>query len=142
LTQSQTPTQTRTQSQEIEEEVAETADDDTDDDVVEVVPKAKKPPAPISRNRASSEDEASDDGSQDFDESDWSAPENKTGAYEEFQKRKTVKRKRQAAETNRIRAAKKSRTNAATSIIGRKPQKKKPNARVDAEDEQDSGKEA
>jgi SNF2 family DNA or RNA helicase len=142
LTQSQTPPQTRTQSQEIEEEVAETADDDTDDDVVEVVPKGKKLPAPISRNRVSSENEASDDESQDFDESDWSAPENKTGAYEEFQKRKTVKRKRQAAETNRIRAAKKSRTNAATSIIGRKPQKKKRSARVDAEDEQDSGKEA
>jgi len=106
------------------------------------VPKAKKRRALISRNVASSDNDVSGNGSQDFDESDWSAEENKTGAYKEFQKRKTVKRKRQAAETNRIRAVKKSRTNAATSIIGRKPQKKKPTTRADSGDEQDSEKEA
>ncbi|CAI6334546.1 unnamed protein product [Periconia digitata] len=45
--------------------------------------------------------------------------------YEQFKTRATTKRKRAAAETNRIRAKKKSRAEAATSVVGRKVRVKK-----------------
>lgn len=56
--------------------------------------------------------------------SDWSDDDGKA-AYDAFKNRHTAKRKRAAAETSRLRAKKKSRTAAATSIVGRKPLKRK-----------------
>jgi SNF2 family DNA or RNA helicase len=56
------------------------------------------------------------------DESDWSEEDTKA-VYQEWKDRKKNKRKRVAAETNRIRAQKKSKAAAAaaSSIVGRKP---------------------
>lgn len=56
-------------------------------------------------------------------ESDWSE-EDTRAAYEDFKNRKSLKRKRAAAETVRIRRQKKSKAAAATSIVGRKPPSK------------------
>ncbi|KAL1644855.1 hypothetical protein SLS61_008536 [Didymella pomorum] len=63
-------------------------------------------------------------------ESEWSE-EDTRAAYENWKKRKTLKRKRAAAETVRIRQQKKSKAAAATSIVGRKlpPKSKQQNAR-------------
>lgn len=57
-------------------------------------------------------------------QSDWSDED--TGAvYRNWKERKTLKRKRAAAETNRIRSEKKWKAAAATSIVGRKSTKQK-----------------
>ncbi|KAF2465267.1 uncharacterized protein BDR25DRAFT_295355 [Lindgomyces ingoldianus] len=71
------------------------------------------------------ESEAPSDASakeSDFDLFD----EDPEAAYKEFKNRRTLKRKRVAAETKRIRSEKKSKAAAATSIIGRKLQAKNP----------------
>lgn len=62
----------------------------------------------------------------DIAESDWSE-EDTTAVYQEWKDRKTNKRKRVAAETNRIRAQKKSNVGAAaaSSVVGRKPPPKR-----------------
>ncbi|KAF2006301.1 hypothetical protein P154DRAFT_559389 [Amniculicola lignicola CBS 123094] len=73
-----------------------------------------------SRTRADTSEEESSDQESELDWSD----DDPEAAYRRFKERKTLKRKRVAAETNRIRSAKKSRVAAATSIIGRKPIKK------------------
>ncbi|KAF1916583.1 P-loop containing nucleoside triphosphate hydrolase protein [Ampelomyces quisqualis] len=66
------------------------------------------------------------DGEEDEVESDWSE-EDTRAVYKEWKERKKNKRKRVAAETNRIRAQKKSKiaAAAASSIVGRKPTAKK-----------------
>lgn len=63
-------------------------------------------------------------------ESEWSE-EDTRAAYDSWKNRKTLKRKRAAAETVRIRQQKKSKAAAATSIVGRKPlsKSKQQNAR-------------
>ncbi|KAF2786391.1 hypothetical protein K505DRAFT_380308 [Melanomma pulvis-pyrius CBS 109.77] len=120
LTQSETQIQAQTQENDEEDE---TADEVSDDDVREVSPsRPKRLPIDTSINEEPCENDESGDASE---ESDWSAEESKKAAYNEFQTRKTLKRKRVAAETNRIRAKKKSIAAAATSVIGRKPQRKK-----------------
>jgi hypothetical protein len=55
---------------------------------------------------------------------DWSDDDGKAD-YEAFKNRRTAKRKRAAAETNRLRGEKKSKAAQATSIVGRKPLPKK-----------------
>jgi SNF2 family DNA or RNA helicase len=67
--------------------------------------------------------------------SEWSSEEDPEAVYKEFKERKTLKRKRVAAETNRIRAEKRSRGAVASAIIGRKPKpKKKKTARTNIND--------
>lgn len=61
----------------------------------------------------------SDGGVSDSNEA-WSDDDGKAN-YEAFKNRRTAKRKRVAAETNRLRAQKKSKAAQATSIVGRKP---------------------
>ncbi|KAH7377355.1 P-loop containing nucleoside triphosphate hydrolase protein [Pyrenochaeta sp. MPI-SDFR-AT-0127] len=68
-----------------------------------------------------------DDASENAEEeilSEWS-DEDTRAAYRNWKDRKTLKRKRAAAETNRIRAEKKSKAAAAASIVGRKPPPRK-----------------
>ncbi|CAA9960837.1 DNA repair and recombination protein [Pyrenophora teres f. maculata] len=57
-------------------------------------------------------------------ESEWS-DEDTRAVYQSWKERKTLKRKRVAAETNRIRAEKKSKVKAAASVVGRKPPPKR-----------------
>ncbi|RAR02640.1 DNA repair and recombination protein RAD26 [Stemphylium lycopersici] len=57
-------------------------------------------------------------------ESEWS-DDDTNADYQNWKNRKTLKRKRFAAESNRIRAEKKSKAMAAASIVGRKPPPKK-----------------
>ena len=66
-------------------------------------------------------------GTDDADsEADLLADEFDTGAaYKQYKGRRTHNRKRVAAETNRIRAAKKSKASAVSSIVGRKAPPKK-----------------
>jgi SNF2 family DNA or RNA helicase len=68
-----------------------------------------------------SEDDGDTTASQDVDSDDWDP----IAAYREFTERKTLKRKRVAAETKRLRTNTKTRAAAATSIIGRKALPKK-----------------
>ncbi|EUC42795.1 hypothetical protein COCMIDRAFT_102617 [Bipolaris oryzae ATCC 44560] len=58
------------------------------------------------------------------EESEWSE-EDTRAAYQNWKERKTLKRKRVAAETSRIRAEKKSKAAAAASIVGRKASSRK-----------------
>ncbi|KAF2730941.1 hypothetical protein EJ04DRAFT_28479 [Polyplosphaeria fusca] len=90
----------------------------------------RKPTRPLNNNLRrgeETEEEATADEKPTKIESDHELDEifDPGAAYREFNERKTAKRKRVAAETNRIRAAKKSKAAAATSIIGRKPTKKR-----------------
>ncbi|KAF2263594.1 hypothetical protein CC78DRAFT_568920 [Lojkania enalia] len=75
------------------------------------------------KNRVTVEQPVSEESSQESEVewSDWDP----TAAYREFKERKTLKRKRVAAETSRIRAEKKFKAAVATSIIGRRLQQKK-----------------
>lgn len=67
--------------------------------------------------------EKTPDTTADDSVSEWSEEDLTT--YRTPKERRTLKRKRVAAETNRIRALKKSRAAATTSIVGRKPRPKK-----------------
>lgn len=73
-------------------------------------------------------DSAEEDAEEEDEnmESDWSE-EDTRNAYREWKERKTTKRKLVAAETKRIRAAKKSKVAAAaaSTVVGRKPSTKK-----------------
>lgn len=83
-------------------------------------------PRPLSRGKhaiSSDTDDALDDAEKDL-ESEWS-DDDPRAFYRNFKDRKTAKRKRVAEETNRIRAEKKSKITATTSIVGRKPAPKK-----------------
>ncbi|KAF2822553.1 hypothetical protein CC86DRAFT_357488 [Ophiobolus disseminans] len=104
-------TQTQTQPQDADGEL-------NTRDVVDLISDDEIPAATRSRTDdvAAEEEKA---------ESDWSE-EDTTTAYQQWKDRKKIKRKRVAAETNRIRADKKSKVvaAAASSIIGRKPPNK------------------
>ncbi|KAF2653514.1 hypothetical protein K491DRAFT_694687 [Lophiostoma macrostomum CBS 122681] len=78
-----------------------------------------------------SDSETEDEEQHPGSESEWSE-DDPTAAYREFKERKTLKRKRVAAETKRIRSENKSRAEAATSIVGRKPPPKKRTRQVNA----------
>ncbi|KAF2622410.1 hypothetical protein BU25DRAFT_377936 [Macroventuria anomochaeta] len=109
-------TQAQTQSQDADKTNSgkEAVDQNTDDDeAFESAPKSRKPQAVESET---------DDDEPDV-ESEWSE-EDTRAAYDNWKNRKTLKRKRAAAETVRIRQQKKSKTAAATSIVGRKPSPK------------------
>jgi hypothetical protein len=88
------------------------------DDDFDVVPRTKA----SHRQADSSGTDDVTDGKEDKVESDWSE-EDTRAVYKEWKDRKKNKRKRVAAETNRIRAQKKSKVAAAaaSSIVGRKP---------------------
>ncbi|UPX11938.1 uncharacterized protein EKO05_0002521 [Ascochyta rabiei] len=105
-------TQTQTQSQHAcgQDNAEETAETVTDDDEP-----LTKSPTPQDQPAAESE---TDDDEHDV-ESEWSE-EDTRAAYEDFKNRRTLKRKRAAAETVRIRHQKKSKAAAAASIVGRK----------------------
>ncbi|KAJ4357105.1 hypothetical protein N0V95_002761 [Ascochyta clinopodiicola] len=106
-------TQTQSQSQHADSQTnaKEDAETVTDDD--ESLTKSS-----TFQEQPAAESETDDD--EPNVESEWSE-EDTRAAYEEFKNRKTLKRKRAAAETVRIRRQKKSKAAAATSIVGRKP---------------------
>lgn len=86
-------------------------------------------PRPRERNRPVPDSESGEITAEEDDnlESDWSEEDTRT-VYQEWKARKTTKRKRVAAETNRIRAQKKSKVAvaAASTIVGRRlPPKQK-----------------
>lgn len=99
-------------------------EDATDDEVEEVsAPRTKRPPASRTHSRDLEREKMPEDVS---DESFWGASDDGGQAvYAAWKGRSTLKRKRAAAETNRIRAQKKSRTAVASSIVGRKAPPKK-----------------
>ncbi|KAF1935324.1 hypothetical protein EJ02DRAFT_439319 [Clathrospora elynae] len=110
-------TQTQTQSHDADaKHNTQHAADQITDDEAEV---AKRP-------RARNQDANSSDTDDEFAdlESEWSEEDTRT-VFQNWKDRKTLKRKRVAAETNRIRAEKKSKAAAAASIVGRKPRPKK-----------------
>jgi SNF2 family DNA or RNA helicase len=80
------------------------------------------------RKQQATDSETDDD--EPAEESEWSAEDTRT-TYENWKNRKTLKRKRVAAETVRIRQKRKSTAAAASSIVGRKPlpKSKQQNAR-------------
>jgi SNF2 family DNA or RNA helicase len=115
-------TQTQTQSQGANGEPTsqDALDPASDDDIpISARSKARKP-----RAASSGTDEVGT--GDDKAESDWSSDDS-TAAYKQWKARKTTKRKRVAAETNRIRADKRSKVAAAAaaSIVGRKLQNAK-----------------
>ncbi|KAL6704453.1 hypothetical protein ACN47E_008197 [Coniothyrium glycines] len=75
------------------------------------------------KNATPSADQAFEE-TQDEAPSEWSEDDTRA-VYHDWKERKTLKRKRAAAETNRIRAEKKSKAAAASSIVGRKPTSRK-----------------
>jgi SNF2 family DNA or RNA helicase len=100
-------TQSQTQSQRVAEEIINDEGD------------ARKPAASRSGDLVSSGTDDADSESELADEFDTGA------AWKGWTERKTDKRKRVAAETSRIRAEKKSKVAATSSIVGRKPPPKK-----------------
>lgn len=115
-------TQSQSQSQHANagESSQETTDEVTDDDLV--VAKASESQS-IHELSSEGGDDAFEDAVEEL-ESEWS-DEDPRAVYRDFKNRRTMKRKRVAAETNRIRAERKTKTSAAASIVGRKPSKKK-----------------
>jgi SNF2 family DNA or RNA helicase len=113
LTQSQTQSQDGKSKRNAREAVELSSDND-----FETAPRSKARSRPVVES-GSDELTAEDD---DDVESDWSE-EDTRAVYQAWKARKTTKRKRVAAETNRIRAQKKSKVAAAaaSSIVGRKP---------------------
>lgn len=97
------------------------AEESSDDNIQAV----KRPKARVQQTVDSATDVASDNPEKEL-ESEWS-DEDTRAVYRTWKDRKTLKRKRVAAETNRLRAQKKSKAAvaAAQSIIGRKPPPKK-----------------
>ncbi|KAL5427431.1 hypothetical protein PMIN07_011190 [Paraphaeosphaeria minitans] len=116
LTQSQT-LQTQSQDADVGEALHE-----TDNEFREVAkPRLKQ----HSGNSKSGEKKRAEGGLSDsFSFENWS-DDNGKADYEAFKNRRTAKRKRVAAETNRLRGQKKSKAAQATSIVGRKPLPKK-----------------
>jgi SNF2 family DNA or RNA helicase len=116
-------TQTQTQSQNADGDL-DTCDalDLISDDDFQAAPRSN---AQRKRATSSGPSEVIAD-EDDIAESDWSE-EDTTAVYQEWKDRKTNKRKRVAAETNRIRAQKKSKVAAAaaSSVVGRKPPPKR-----------------
>ncbi|KAL5116345.1 hypothetical protein ACEQ8H_005803 [Pleosporales sp. CAS-2024a] len=104
-----TQTQSQSQSQNVLHCATEVDADPADDLYPVPQPKAQDPHAVGS-------------GDVTAEESEWSE-EDKRAPYRQWKDRKTIKRKRVAGETNRIRAQKKSKAAAAaaSSIVGRKP---------------------
>lgn len=105
-------TQSQTQSQKATDEVTEDEDeedDDTDDDAMDE-------PEPRTRDVTSSGTDDDELLEAEYDP---------RAFHKEWTGRKTEKRKRTTAETNRIRSEKKSKATAATSIVGRRPPPKK-----------------
>lgn len=110
-------TQTQTQSQETD---AEKHTQDVADQLIVDKAQTREPSRTRSVQVLSSDtDDAFEDPEEEM-QSDWSA-EDTRAVYRNWKERKTLKRKRAAAETNRIRAEKKSKAAAAASIVGRKP---------------------
>jgi SNF2 family DNA or RNA helicase len=107
-------TQTKTQSQDAD---AERHTQDAADEVTDVEEPRRRPKARRQNVTSSGTDDAAL-------ESEWS-DEDPTAVYRDWKESKTLKRKRVAGETNRIRAAKKSKATAAANIVGRKPPPKK-----------------
>ncbi|KAK3215539.1 hypothetical protein GRF29_8g368204 [Pseudopithomyces chartarum] len=108
---------TQSQTQLHDADMAKRIDDETDDEVQEVAaPILKKRPNIANNRRNPRKSDQSEPDSFD----DWSDDDGRAD-YEAFKNRHTTKRKRVAAETNRLRARKKSRTAQATSIVGRRP---------------------
>ncbi|OAL57374.1 hypothetical protein IQ07DRAFT_497160 [Pyrenochaeta sp. DS3sAY3a] len=97
------------------------AEESSDDNIQAV----KRPKAHVQQTVDSATDDASDNAEKEL-ESEWS-DEDTRAVYRTWKDRKTLKRKRVAAETNRLRAQKKSKAAVAAvqSIIGRKPPPKK-----------------
>ncbi|KAJ4364136.1 hypothetical protein N0V83_009591 [Neocucurbitaria cava] len=112
-----TQTQTQSQDADVEHNTQNQEEEITDGDV-----QAVGPSRPRGKVVSSGTDEF-DDAEKDL-ESDWS-DEDTRALFRDFKNSKTLKRKRVAAETNRIRAKKKTKTTTTTSIVGRKPQPKK-----------------
>jgi SNF2 family DNA or RNA helicase len=112
LTQSQTQSQNTGGDANTRDAVDLLSDDDLD---IAPRPRARGRQAPESGTDDATEEEENI-------ESDWSE-EDTRAAYQQWKDRKKNKRKRVAAETNRIRAQKKSKAAAAaaSSIVGRKP---------------------
>ncbi|KAF2677380.1 hypothetical protein K458DRAFT_350411 [Lentithecium fluviatile CBS 122367] len=114
---------THSQTQSQNADVGETLEDATDDEVQEVSAPLSKRPRSSRRKSGDQQNETSERGS---DDSPWGGSnDDGTTAYTNWKARSTLKRKRAAAETNRIRAQKKSRVAVATSIVGRKALPKK-----------------
>ncbi|KAF1846249.1 uncharacterized protein K460DRAFT_339291 [Cucurbitaria berberidis CBS 394.84] len=111
-------TQTQTQSQDADgEHNAHDGKEDITDDEVQV--HLERPRSHSKTVFNSGSEDATNDEEQDL-QSDWS-DEDTRAVYQNWKERKTLKRKRAAVETNRIRAQKKSKVAAASSIVGRKP---------------------
>jgi len=92
-------------------------------------PEITEATAEAPRSRRKTEISLEEDGSHEDTleqlESEWSEEDTRAG-YRDFKNRKTVKRKRVAAETNRIRAERKiTKISAAANVVGRKPPSKK-----------------
>lgn len=115
LTQSQSQSQHANIVHVVNNDADEIFDDDLD---------IAEAPRPQRALVISSEDEGAFANAIVESESEWS-DEDPRAVYREFKNRKTVKRKRVAAETNRIRAERKTKSSAAASIVGRKPQSTK-----------------
>jgi SNF2 family DNA or RNA helicase len=112
----QTQTQTQSQDADVERSAQDVLKYDSED-----IPAAARSEAKKQRAMTSSTDDRSTEEEENV-ESDWSE-EDTRAVYREWKARKTTKRKRVAAETNRIRADKKSKiaAAAASSVVGRKP---------------------
>ncbi|KAF1837166.1 hypothetical protein BDW02DRAFT_586916 [Decorospora gaudefroyi] len=106
-----TQTQSQSQNADAKRRSQDAVDQATDDEELSI------------RRTARSKDMTGSDTEDDGLESEWSE-EDTRAVYQNWKERKTIKRKRVAAETNRIRAQKKSKVAAAASIVGRKPLKK------------------
>lgn len=94
---------------------SEASDEATQDDL-DVI---RAPPLGSRTEMNSDEGDAFEDAVEEL-ESEWSDADPRA-VYRDFKNRRTMKRKRVAAETNRIRAVRKTKTSAAASIVGRKP---------------------
>ncbi|PVI02162.1 hypothetical protein DM02DRAFT_560210 [Periconia macrospinosa] len=118
-------TQSQSQSQDADRKKTHSQDTTDDEGVTEVSrSQFKRQKRRINRQAHDTDDGRKKDSTSEeedifdfFDDGD--------DAYEKFKNRTTMKRKRAAAETNRIRAKKKSRAEAATSVVGRKVRAKK-----------------
>jgi SNF2 family DNA or RNA helicase len=116
-------TQSQTQSQESHNKIkSRDSAELISDDGLEIAPRSR---AQRPRATSSGTDEFADE-EDDIVESDWSE-EDTRAVYQEWKDRKKNKRKLVAAETNRIRAQKRSKiaAAAASSVVGRKPMAKK-----------------
>ncbi|KAF1954948.1 hypothetical protein CC80DRAFT_526407 [Byssothecium circinans] len=117
-------TQTQTQTHSQDADVGEDLDGGSDDEVRQASATGINNGRRNGKGNDHSDDEAATD---DEEEDDFDLADDNDDAYEAYKNRNKLKRKARAAETNRIRAQKKARTNTATSIVGRKVRPKKVN---------------